>query len=109
MTLQPNNISALHHLGTIREKIGGEKLDEALENFNVVIQIDPKYAPSYNGRGLVWDRFYKFDEAIKDFTQAIKIDPNNPVYLHNRGCCFRNMGNLESSISDFNDAIRLDD
>ena len=58
-------------MGTIREKIGGDKLELALENFNHVIAIDPSYAPSYNGRGLVWDRFYKFDVAIKDFSQAI--------------------------------------
>lgn len=71
MNLQPKNVSALHHLGTIREKIGGEKLELALENFNEVISIDNSYAPSFNGRGLVWDRFLKFDEAIKDFTKAI--------------------------------------
>ena len=88
----------MHHLGTIREKIGGEKLELALENFNTVIEIDPTYGPSYNGRGLVWDRFYKFDDAIKDFTKAISIDCKNPVYLHNRGCCYRNMGKLENSI-----------
>ena len=105
MKLQPTNISALHHLGTIREKIGGDKLDLALENFKKVVEIDPKYAPSYNGRGLVWDRFYKFEEAIKDFTQAVNIDPKNPVYLHNRGCCYRNMGELELSIQDFDMAI----
>ena len=107
--LQPKNISALHHLGTIREKIGGEKLDLALENFDEVIRIDSSYAPSYNGRGLVWDRFFKFDEAIKDFTKAIEIDRKNPVYLHNRGCCYRNMGDLENSIHDFDEAIKLDD
>jgi tetratricopeptide (TPR) repeat protein len=27
INLQPGNISALHHLGTIREKMGGERLD----------------------------------------------------------------------------------
>lgn len=51
--------------------MGGEKLEQALENFNEVIRIDQSYAPSYNGRGLVWDRFYKFEEAIADFSQAI--------------------------------------
>ena len=72
--MQNQNISALHHLGTIREKIGGEKLSLALENFNQVIELDSNYAPSYNGRGLVWDRFYNFDEAINDFSKAIELD-----------------------------------
>jgi len=88
-------------LGTIREKIGGDKLELALENFNQVVEIDSNYAPSYNGRGLVWDRFQNFEEAIKDFSSAIQIDPKNPVYLHNRGCCYRNMGDLANSLNDF--------
>ena len=72
--MQSSNISALHHLGTIREKMGGDKLELALENFNQVIQLDQQYAPSFNGRGLVWDRFFNFDEAINDFTKAIDLD-----------------------------------
>lgn len=35
--MQAENISALHHLGTIREKIGGDRLSLALENFNTVL------------------------------------------------------------------------
>ena len=90
--MQPKNVSALHHLGTIREKMGGDRLSLALENFNEVLEQDPSYAPSYNGRGLVWDRFFNFEEAINDFSRAIELDKMNAVYWHNRACCFRNMG-----------------
>jgi tetratricopeptide (TPR) repeat protein len=93
--MQSENISALHHLGTIREKIGGDRLSLALENFNTVLQLDPKYAPSFNGRGLVWDLFFNFEEAVKDFGEAIKLDKTNAVYWHNRASCYRNMGMLE--------------
>ena len=54
--------------------MGGDKLSLALENFNEVIVLDANYAPSYNGRGLVWDRFQKYDQAIQDFAKAIQID-----------------------------------
>jgi hypothetical protein len=30
VNLQPNNTSALHHLATVREKMGGDRLDLAL-------------------------------------------------------------------------------
>jgi len=76
----------------VREKIGGERLPLSLENFNKVLTLDPNYAPAYNGRGLVWDRFFKFDNAIVDFSKAIDLDPNNAVYWHNRACCHRNTG-----------------
>lgn len=106
--LQPNNISALHHLGTVQEKIGGEKLSLALDNFNKVIELNQEYSPSYNGRGLVWDRFFNFDEAIQDFSTAINLDSKNAVYWHNRACCYRNMGLLEEAINDFDKAVELD-
>lgn len=54
--------------------MGGDRLELALENFNKVIELDGKYAPAFNGRGLVWDRFLKYDEAIKDFTAAVELD-----------------------------------
>ena len=53
LLLQPDNVAALHHLGTIREKIGGDRLPMALHDFSLVLQIDPEYAHAFNGRGLV--------------------------------------------------------
>lgn len=64
LVLQPDNVAALHHLGTIREKIGGDRLPLALQDFNLVLKIDSEYAPAYNGRGLVWDRLNKHQEGI---------------------------------------------
>ena len=54
--------------------MGGDRLGLALENFNKVLELDPTYSASFNGRGLVWDRFFNFEEAINDFTRAIDLD-----------------------------------
>jgi tetratricopeptide (TPR) repeat protein len=72
--------------------MAGDRLGQALDNFNQVLDLDKSYAPSYNGRGLVWDRFFNYEEAIKDFSKAIEFDTQNGVYWHNRACCYRNMG-----------------
>lgn len=101
-------VRALHNLATIKEKMGGDYLGSALENFNKAIAYDTKYAPSYNGRGLVWDRLFNFEEAIKDFSQAIYLDQSHAVYWHNRGCCYRNMGLLDESLNDFDKSLELD-
>lgn len=101
-------VRALHNLATIYEKLGGDSLEQALDCFNKALTYDPKYSPSYNGRGLVWDRLLNFEEAIKDFSQAIYLDQSHAVYWHNRGCCYRNMGMLTDSLNNFNKAIDLD-
>jgi hypothetical protein len=33
LTLQPQNVNVLHYLATVQEKLGGDKLAVALENF----------------------------------------------------------------------------
>lgn len=34
LSLQPKNINALHHLGTLMEKMGGDNLEKAIDYFN---------------------------------------------------------------------------
>jgi lipoprotein NlpI len=58
-----------------------------MKNFNKAIGLDSAYAPSFNGRGLVWDRLGNFEAAVQDFSIAIELDQNHSVYWHNRGCC----------------------
>ena len=68
LEINPQSISALHHLATIQEKIGDDRLELSLENFNKALELDSNYAPSFNGRGLVWDRMFNFEEGIADIT-----------------------------------------
>lgn len=54
MELQPANINILYHLGLLCEK--EERLKEAMGLFNQVLDVDPKFAPAYNARGMVFDK-----------------------------------------------------
>lgn len=61
-------------MGTIREKIGGDRLPLALKDFDQVLLMEKGYSPAYNGRGLVWDRLQQHEDALRDYTQSIKLD-----------------------------------
>ena len=39
------------------------------------MKIDGKYAPAFNGRGLVFDKIGEYDKACNDFNIAIDIEP----------------------------------
>ena len=106
LSLQPINVNVLHHLATLKEKSGD--LEGALSGFSKVLSIDRNYAPSYNGRGLVYERMQMHEEALENFSNSISLDPNNPIYWHNRGCCLRNIERFEEAFQDFNKAISLD-
>lgn len=45
-----------------------------MEYFNKALQIDKKYAPAFNGRGLVYDKMNEYDLACNDFNKAIELD-----------------------------------
>jgi tetratricopeptide (TPR) repeat protein len=95
----------LHHLGSIFEKIGSagqmsqendpkmshRNLRSAQKYFLNALKIDPNYAPSYNGLGLVYDSMKKRDKALRNFDKALLIDPKNPIYLQNKACCLRKL------------------
>ena len=73
-----------------------------------MLELDCKFGPGYNGRGLVKDKMNDFEGAIEDFTEAINLDGANSVYWHNRGCCLRNKNHLNEALSDFTQAINHD-
>ena len=67
-------------------------IDQAIEDFNKVIEVVPPNRPSedflarvYNGRGMAYDLKEDFCRAIKDYNTAIKLDPTYAVPYTNRG------------------------
>ncbi len=58
----------------------------ALADFNRAIEIDPKYAIAYYGRGfLAVEKLQDIQGALADFNRAIELDPNNAVAYCARG------------------------
>jgi tetratricopeptide (TPR) repeat protein len=58
----------------------------ALADFNRAIEIDPKYAIAYYGRGFVTaEKRQDIQAALADFNRAIELDPNNAVAYCARG------------------------
>ncbi len=49
---------------------------EAIEQFNTVIEAEPRFAEAYFRRGLAQTRLLHLQEAIKDFRKAIKLQPS---------------------------------
>jgi tetratricopeptide (TPR) repeat protein len=52
------------------------KLDEAMNDYNTGIDLDPNDALAYNNRAILWREKRDLDRAIADLTKAISIDPS---------------------------------
>lgn len=62
-----------------------QKYDEALENYNKFLELNPNYADGIYNKGDILVCLNRLDEAVEWMTKAIEKRPNWPLYYCNRG------------------------
>jgi len=66
------------------------RLDEALENVQKSIQIQPRLAMAHNLRGIIFEKRDNLVEAIASYEQAVKIVPEDLLFNYNLAvACFK--------------------
>ena len=84
----PDNTIAYQNLGTVLFKLN--RLDEASASFRAVLELDPKMASAFFGRGQVAAKRRNFVAARDFYHQAIKLSPQIPNFHHSLAqVCFR--------------------
>ena len=87
-----------------------QEFDKALIDYEAALQVDPKFADAYAGRGYaVLASHQPSSGALKDFEQAIRLDPNNAdAYFGRFGLRFRSRQFARLANSDLKRAVDLD-
>lgn len=80
---------------------------QAIEDFNKAIELDPNYAKAHNNRGLAYGSLGKYDLAIENFDATINLNNRESRAYYNRGNVFKALGNYQKAIEDYNRAIEL--
>jgi tetratricopeptide (TPR) repeat protein len=78
--------------------------DEAIQDFDQAIRLDPAFPDAFNFRGVAWAGKGQFERAIADFDQAIKLDANYAVAIYNRGLAAQNLGRTDEAARFFEKA-----
>jgi tetratricopeptide (TPR) repeat protein len=55
----------------------------ALRDFELALQLDPKNADAYTGRGLILVRQGQLHQAARDAAEAVRLGPSTPRLLYN--------------------------
>jgi len=97
---------AYNNRGSARNMQGD--FDDAIDDFDEAIRLDPQYALAYNNRGSARIGMGDFDHAIEDLNQAIALEPKYALAFNYRGSAWIAKGDLDRAIGDFNEAIRLE-
>jgi tetratricopeptide (TPR) repeat protein len=82
---------------------------EAIKDFDRAIELDPKLAGAYWGRGKTYHELGDYQEAIKDFDRAIELDPKLAGAYWSRGKAYQKLGNQQQANEDFKTAGKLND
>ena len=56
-----------------------KQYENAIQEFNEAIRIEPDYVHAYQNRGVSYYFLDQYETAIADFTKAIRLDPDNAL------------------------------
>jgi len=84
--------------GELRASEG--ETDDALDDFENAIRIDPDNAQAYADRGKVFLQGGKFDQAISDYEKALALKPESAEALYGRGIARLRIGDAVDGNAD---------
>jgi len=93
LEIAPNETGLLNLRGWAYVK--QNKLESAQEDFTKSIEIDPRNAEAYTGRGFVQAQLGQPSEANADAAYASLIGADNPLALHNLACIYGRLSEIE--------------
>lgn len=82
------------------------KYEIALSEFNEATEIDPNYAPAYNGLGLVYAALAEDAKADASYKKAITLQPKSSESHNNYGSFLCSRKRYDESIKHFLEAIK---
>ncbi len=101
----PNSSILYNILGAV---FAGElKIDEAIQNYNKSIEINPEYAEAYNNLGIALQGLNKTSEAIESYKKAINLKENFPGAINNLGNVILNLNRPTEALEYFKKALEI--
>ncbi len=94
----------------LRAAVLSDKNDfaQALEDWNKIVEIEPKDPVSFLGRAKLCMLWGELDKAISDFARAIKIDPDDAFSYFERARAYVAKQDYDRAIIDYDRAISID-
>jgi tetratricopeptide (TPR) repeat protein len=87
-----------------REK---KNYEGAIQDYNRVIELNPKFAKAYNDRGVCYSALNQTPAALADFSSAIRYDAKLPDAYRNRANILQKT-DLKAAIADAQQSLKLE-
>lgn len=91
--------TVLVHKGMDRVK--RNELDEAMEFFDQVLEMNPENADAWNNKGVALFKMGRPGDALECYDRALAADPGNIEALRNRAFVLRAMERFEEALATY--------
>ena len=81
--------------------------DLAVKHYSKAIDLNPRYAEAYTGRGTAYFELGEYERQLNDYQKASEIAPNNPQITLYLGNAYDDVGRYEDAIAAYKKAIAL--
>ena len=85
-----------------------ERWEEAVEAYEQVLAVDPRYAAAWNNLGLLQHRMGHYDKAGRCYREALDADPSCVQAAFNLGALQEDLGDLASAVAWYRRALEMD-
>jgi WD40 repeat protein/Flp pilus assembly protein TadD len=94
--------------GSMRGLVYLWRVPKTVADYSRAIDLNPKDATAWYGRGFAYDKLAQWDKAVADYSRAIELAPKYKDAWYNRGIAYRRLGHWDKALDDFSRAIDLD-
>ena len=104
--IQQTNFQGYYSQGV--QKLNQGNFNGAIEDFNSVVQLNPRYYEGYCLRGLAEFHLGNLKAALSDFNSTLQLNPNHADAYRGRGTAYAQLGDFQKAIADFNQTIKIE-
>jgi predicted TPR repeat methyltransferase len=83
------------------------RVDEAIDNYRRIIQIEPDNLPAHVNLGNALDAAGRLDEAVGEFRTAVRINPQSYMPHYNLGFELMCLGQRDEAIKELRQAMQI--
>jgi tetratricopeptide (TPR) repeat protein len=98
---------ALAYQGRAFALNGLRRHDDALEDLNKALALDPKNARAWASRGYTYSQLRQYEKELSDSSRAIELDPMLVAAWNTRGSAHSSLRQHDKAIADYTRAIEL--
>ncbi|MBI4684699.1 MAG: tetratricopeptide repeat protein [Nitrospirae bacterium] len=101
----PNKARAHNNLAYLYDD--KELTEEAIEHYNIAIQLNPNYADAHYNIGIAYNKRGLFNKAIEQYLTVLRLKPDFTAAYNNLGVAYYNKGLFDKAMEQYQTALRL--